>query len=399
MVREKHPPDVSLLVVTALLVAAGILFIYDASFVRASQTKFLGNDPQYFLKRQVMWAVVGAVLMAAAAMIPYWKLERMAGVVMALALISLAAVFVIGHYSHGATRWLRLGPIRVQPSEIAKVALVLFMAREIAAHPRWVRHLTHGFLPLCGVILIVCGLVAVQPDLGTALVVAGTGGMMLFLGGARKRHLALLTAAGILAVILFIAIEPYRMERVLVWRNPEHDVRGSGYQVVHSLIALGSGGAFGVGLGQGRQKYFYLPAEHTDYILGTIGEEVGFAGTMTVLLLFLYLAWRGFTIAHRTQDPFGSLVAGGLASLVAIQAILNIGVVTKTFPPTGVPLPFLSYGGSSLVVTMVAIGLLVNIGRYPVPPRGAERTGWGRDEAVVDRGRNRRAHLSGHRDR
>ncbi|NLC58105.1 MAG: putative lipid II flippase FtsW [Armatimonadetes bacterium] len=399
MVRERHPVDVHLLIAVALLVACGILFIYDASFVRASQTHYTHFDPEYFLKRQAMWACIGAVALLLAAIFPYWKLDRLAVVGIAVAVLMLVVVLVAGHTSHGAKRWFALGPVRLQPSEFAKLAMVLFLARWIAVHQKRLRRLKEGFIPLATLPVLLAALIAVEPDLGTALVVMGTGAMMLYLGGARKRHLALLAASGVVAVVGLILAEPFRLERIRAWSDPSHDAQGSGYQVLHSLIALGSGGPFGVGLGQGRQKYFYLPAEHTDYILGTIGEELGLLGTMGVLFLFLYLVVRGFTIAHRTKDPFGSLLASGLSSLIAVQALLNIAVVTKTVPPTGVPLPFISYGGSSLVFTMIAIGLLVNISQYPVPPRATKQTGKDGNEDLTDRRRDGRAYLSGARGR
>ncbi|MBI3947780.1 MAG: putative lipid II flippase FtsW [Armatimonadetes bacterium] len=397
--REKHPMDVSLLIAAALLVACGILFIYDASFVRAGQARYTGFDPQFFLKRQLLWAGVGTVALAVAMRLPYWKLDRLAVGSMAVAILLLVAVLVVGIESHGAKRALGHGMFRFQPAEFAKLALVLFLAQWLRTHGRRVRHLTEGFLPLAGLLAVVGVLIEQEPDLGTALVVVGTGVMMLFLGGARKRHLLMLLAAGALVVLVMIALKPYRGNRVTAWRDPMADPQGDSYQVVHSLIALGSGGPLGVGLGQGRQKYFYLPAEHTDYILSTIGEELGLVGTLGILLLFFFVAMRGFDIAHNTRDPFGSLVASGLSSMIALQAILNIGVVTNVLPATGVPLPFISYGGSSLVLTMFAMGLLVNISQYPSGAPQASREGRRRDEVSADRGWDRRARVSGHRYR
>ncbi|HPT97328.1 MAG TPA: putative lipid II flippase FtsW [Armatimonadota bacterium] len=399
MVSERQSLDTSLLVATAILVACGILFIYDASFVRASQTHYTNFDPEFYLKRQFVWACVGTVALITAIAVPYWKLDRLAVAGMAITIGLLILVLFAGHESHGSRRWFILGPLRIQPAEFAKIAVVLYLAQWMSVRKQKIRSLTEGFLPLAGLLGLLGVLVAIEPDLGTALVIVCTGTVMLFVGGARKRHLLMLGLVGVLAVVVLIWMEPYRWDRVLDWLNPERDVQGSGYQVVQSLIALGSGGLVGVGLGQGRQKYFYLPAEHTDYILGTIGEELGFLGTMGLLFLFLYVAVRGFTIAHRTKDPFGSLIASGITTMITGQALLNIGVVTKTLPATGVPLPFISYGGSSLVLTMIAMGLLANISQYPGGSPSAARGNKGSNEDLLDRRWDRRARLSSYRHR
>lgn len=398
MVREKRGADVGLLIATALLLACGILFIYDASFVRAGQASFTHYDPQFFLKRQIMWAFVGIFTLAVTMHLPYWKLERVVPTAMVLAFIMLVLVMTpLGLSSHGARRWLGYSWLRLQPSEFAKLAMVLFFSYWIATRQRRMRHL-EGFLPPVLIMGLFGFLIAHEPDLGTALVLVFTGTLMLFIGGVRKRHLGLLGASGLMAVIYLILKEPYRLKRIYSWIDPYRDVQGSGYQVVHALIALGSGGPFGVGLGCGRQKYFYLPAEHTDYILGTIGEELGLVGTLLITGLFFFVVVRGLTIAHRTRDPFGSLMASGLSLLIGTSFLMNAGVVTKLLPSTGVPLPFISYGGSSLVLVMAVMGLLLNISQYPSAPEQTGRTG--RDkvyEDTVNRRGNRRTHLS--RDR
>ena len=391
--------DVTLLIATAILVAAGVVFIYDASYVRASQMRFTGRDAEFFLKRQVMWACVGMVAMFFAMHTPYWKWNRLSVAGLAASILLLFAVLTpLGMEINGAKRWLGWGPLRIQPAEFAKLALVLFFARWMAVNQRGVRR-APGFAFLAVVMGFTGGIIAIEPDLGTALALVATGTAMLFLGGARKKHLAVLVCLGIVAVIGLIFVEPYRMGRIRSWRDPFHDTQGDSYQIMHSLIALGSGGPLGVGLGQGRQKYFYLPAEYTDYIYGTIGEEKGLLGTLGILGLFLFVALRGLNIAHRTRDPFGSLLASGISCMIALQAALNIGVATNALPSTGVPLPFISYGGSSLVLTMIAMGLLINISQYP---SGQARLREGKDtvdEDSVDRGWDRRARVSGHRYR
>lgn len=398
MVREKNPPDYGLLVVTMLLVACGIVFIYDASFVRAGQMRFTGNDPQFFLKRQLLWAGFGVVGMLVAMKVPYWKLRWLGSLAMPVTILLLMLVLTkLGIESHGARRWLGHGLWRFQPSEMAKIVLVLFLARWLQVNYRRVR-LTDGLwfpaLVMCGAAL----LIAKEPDLGTALVLAGTGMAMFFFGGARGRDLALMGGVAVLLVVILIILEPYRGERITTWLHPEQDRQGSGYQVVNSLIALGSGGPIGVGLGQGRQKHFYLPAEYTDYIVGTVGEELGLLGTLGILGLFFFVVARGLTIAHRTKDPFGSLLAGGLSATVGLQTLLNVGVATNLLPSTGVPLPFISYGGSSLVLAMVSMGMLMNIAQYPAAPEEESKA---KDvyESAADRGWDRRARVSGGRRR
>ncbi|MDH7570172.1 MAG: putative lipid II flippase FtsW [Armatimonadota bacterium] len=394
--REKEPLDLGLLLVIVALVVCGILFIYDSSFVRAGQAKFTGYDPQFFLKRQLISVAVGSVLMLTVMHVPFWKLGRLAVAGMPLAIILLVLVLLFGQEANGARRALGSGLLRFQPAEFAKLAVVLFLARWLSRSRHRVRRFQEGFLPLTILLLMVGLLIEREPDLGTALVVVGTGFVMLFLGGAKKRHLLGLVLVCALAAALLVAMKPYRLGRIASWRDPFGDPQNRGYQVVHSLIAIGSGSFFGVGLGQGRQKYFYLPAEHTDYIFGTIGEELGLVGTWGMLFLFLFLVARGFNVAHRCGDPFGALVAGGISSMVALQTLLNIGVATNVLPCTGVPLPFISYGGSSLVLTMLSMGILLNISQYPA---AVGETSKSRDEGSLDRRRNRWAYQSGYRYR
>lgn len=396
---EKGPLDESLILAVAILVVCGVVFVYDASFARAGLVSSTHFDPQYYLKRQVLWVCLGIVAFLVAKNTPYWVMERLAVASLVLALGLLVAVLVVGVGAQDTKRALAFGGFRFQPAEFAKLALVLFLARWMKTNGRRLRHLTAGFLPLVGLLGVVGLLIERQPDLGTAAVAVGTGVMMLFLGGARKRHLAMLLAAGALAIVVMITSKPYRMGRILAWRDPTADPTGRGYQVLHSLIALGTGGFIGVGLGHGRQKYFYLPAAPTDYVLSTVAEELGFLGTMGVFLLFLALTVRGLEIAYNSQDVFGSLVAGGISCMIAVQALLNIAVVTNQVPSTGVPLPFVSYGGSSLVVSLFAVGLLVNIAQHPTGEQQPSRRVDTRHEVPVDWGWNRRTRVPGARYR
>ncbi|HVK02632.1 MAG TPA: FtsW/RodA/SpoVE family cell cycle protein, partial [Armatimonadaceae bacterium] len=269
-----------------------------------------------------------------------------------------------------AERWIGYGPIHIQPSEFAKLTLLFYLARVIAARPHLPRHIFgEGCVPLLVIPLTVVILVERQPDLGTAVTVLLTAMTVLFAGGVKKRILALLLAicfVGALGMVLREGTDAYRWKRVMTFVNPEMDPQRSGYQIKHSLLALGTGGMTGVGFGESREKQFgNLPAQRTDFIFAIVGEEFGLAGTCGVLFLFALLALRGFHIAARCKDPFGSLLATGITGMISVQALVNIAVVTSSVPATGVPLPFLSYGGSSLVLTLLSVGVLLNVSQHP----------------------------------
>ncbi|HHY93213.1 MAG TPA: cell division protein FtsW, partial [Firmicutes bacterium] len=267
----------------------------------------------------------------------------------------------IGVAGGGARRWLQVGPLNVQPSEVAKLCTVLFLAGFLAERGDRIRHFWRGLLPVLVVVGILCLLILKQPDLGTAVALAGTAGVMLFAAGADLRHLAGLGAAAVPVLWWAIMGEEYRRVRFLAFLNPAADPQGSGYHIIQSLYALGSGGLLGVGLGQSHQKFLYLPERHTDFIFAILGEEIGLLGTLAVLFLFFLLAWRGCRAAMLAPDRFGTLLAIGIISMVTLQALVNIGVVTGSLPITGIPLPFISYGGSSLVFSLASIGILLNI--------------------------------------
>lgn len=364
--EREYTPDWWLFLVTLLMLSAGVVMVFNASFAFATEVH---GDPWYFVRKQALWAVVGVAGMFAAMRIPYWKLSKLAIPALILVIGLLGAVLVIGHGALGAQRWIGVGPIKIQPSEFAKLAVVLFLARVIAARPARMRHLWTGVLPILAVVLFVILLVELQPDLGTAITILLTSLLVLFAGGAKTRWMVALLALFALAgtgLALRHGTDGYRWKRMITFVNPEADPMGSGYQISHSMIALGSGGATGVGFGQSREKRLgNLPAQRTDFIFAIVGEEMGLVGTGAVLLLFLMLAARGFHIASRTKSPFGALLATGITGMVTVQSLVNIGVVTASLPATGVPLPFISYGGSALVPTLVGIGILLNISQYP----------------------------------
>ncbi len=388
MNRRASNPDFLLLIVTFILVAIGMFMVFDASFARAGQTRGNNFDSYFYVKRQVPAVAFGLFLMWVMGHIPYWKLRRFAILLIPVSVVLLILVFVPGIRAvfAGAHRWIRFPITGVfQCSEVAKIGLILYLAHCGASGKYRVRKWS-GLGPRVAVLLLLFVMIVVEPDMGTGLVIMAIGFSMLIASGARARHLGILAGSLVGLVVVGVIMEPYRMGRLIAFTNPAAHYHGSGYQIVHSLLALGSGGLYGNGLGRGIQKLFYLPAGHTDFIFATIGEEGGWVGAVLIILLFWLLVYRGLAIAHKTKDPFGMLLAVGITTMIGMQALLNIAVVTASVPATGVPLPFISYGGSSLVITLIAVGVLVNISKHPdtAPPGEGVKS---RDEnSLVGRG-------------
>lgn len=395
MGKEETGPDRWLLLTTISLIMVGVLIVFDASYARSALSAGTNHNPFFYLIQQGKWAGLSLVTLLAAMQFPYERLRAWSGKLLAISGFLVFAVLIIGIEVNGSRRWLGFGPIRFQPSELAKIALVIGIAaysdwcRQKIRHPRW-------FAPPVAAMLVIGGLVA-KEDLGTAISLVVTCFAMLFLAGARPAHMGALVGLGLLAGLLLIAVEPYRMERIRAWFDPWGQYDGSGYQPVHGLVALGSGGVFGQGIARGTQKFLYLPAEHTDYIFATIGEELGLIGCVGLLLAFGMLVLRGLTVAHRARDWFGSLLASGLTLMLAVQAMLNVAVVTGTVPATGVPLPFISYGGSSLLFTTLAVGIILNISQNRQAQAETLPVGKGATarESRHYRRRHRWAHLPG----
>jgi cell division protein FtsW len=357
-------PDFFLFLAAVALTVIGIVMVFSSSSYAAMLSH---HDPFYYLKRQGMWAVLALAAMFFAARVDYFRLERWANSFFLLSLFLLVLVLVGGLATKGAVRWLSLGPLTFQPSELVKLALVLYLARGLARKQDRLESFKEGILPPLVVLGVAAGLVLAQPDLGTAIILAGTTYLMLFAAGARPSHLSLLAVAGIAATLAAIVGEEYRLERLLAFRNPEADPQGAGFQTLQSLLALGSGRLFGVGLGFSRQKFLYVPEQHTDFIFAILGEELGFVGCLAVLILLFVVIWRGTRVALLAPNAFGRLLASGITSMLAFQALINLGVVTGTLPVTGITLPFVSYGGSSLLVTLAAVGVLLNLSRHTAP--------------------------------
>lgn len=360
-IRFKRPYGATFLL-AILMVGIGLVMILSASSVEAY--KRYGSSFMFF-NRQVVGVLVGFATMIFLARIDYRALRRFVRPAMAVSLLMLAAVLIpgIGATRGGSSRWLILGPLSIQPSEIAKLTLILFSAHVLERKGKKIL----DFKEMATPVLVVAGLtgllVIAQPDLGTTIICAVCVLVVLFLAGARARHIGLLGGLGVLGVVALALSEGYRRDRVFSFLNPWADPLNTGYQNIQGQIALGSGGWFGVGLGASRQKWSYIPNAHTDFIYAILGEELGLVGTLTVLMIFAFFIYLGVVIAKRARDRFGMLVAGGVTGWIGFQAIVNMGAVSGLLPITGVPLPLISFGGSSLVFTMAGIGILLSIAR------------------------------------
>jgi len=325
------------------------------------------EDSYYFLKKQLIYAIIAliAFFFAIYTDYHYYKKFTLPILIVSIALLSMVYFPGIGRTAGGASRWVRFGFFSFQPSEIAKFALILYIAESLTRkQTKDIETFVRGVLPPLIIMFVMFLLILNEPDFSTSIIILGISFIMLFIGGTRVIQLYALIVAAIPLGILILSREEYRKSRLLSFLNPWKDPLDSGFHIIQSLLALGSGGIFGIGLAESKQKYFYLPDQHTDFIFSIIGEELGFIGTVVIIVLFIILLWRGFRIALDTSDPFGTLLAAGITSMIVFQSIINIGVVTKMVPTTGITLPFISYGGTSLIINMFCVGILLNISRY-----------------------------------
>lgn len=362
--KSKKVPDLILIITTFTLLIIGLVMVYSASAEWAAY-KYDG-DSFYFAKRQLMFAGLGIALMFVTTNIDYWVWRKWSKAALIVCFILLGIVLIpgIGMSRGGASSWLGIGAFSVQPSEFMKIALILFLARYLSEHQKTITSFTKGMLPSLLFVLLSFGMIMLQPDLGTGVVLVATCVVMIFTAGARVKHFTGLAIVGLAGIAGLIISAPYRMSRITSFLDPWHDPQGSGFQIIQSLFAIGPGGLFGFGLGHSRQKFQYLPEPQTDFIFSILAEELGFIGAVIVLLLFCVLLWRSIRIALAAPDLFGSLLAVGVIGMVTIQVMINIAVVTGLMPVTGITLPFLSYGGSSLTLTLVSVGLLLNVSRH-----------------------------------
>lgn len=336
--------------------------IYSASAIYADSVM---KDSLYYIKRHLLYIGVGLFMMVLAMSVSLDKIRSMAKPLMLVSIILLLVVLIphIGSQTSGARRWFKFGPLSFQPSEFAKIAIIIYMADFISRKEKAMKSFLYGYLPAIIILGGTVGLVLLEPDLGTAVTISVITVIMLFAGGVRSIYILASFLASLPALYLLLFRVPYRRKRMMMFLNPWTDKRGAGFQIIQSFVALGSGGLLGVGLGQSRQKLFYLPASHTDFIFSIIGEELGFIGTASIIMLFGIFVWQGMKIVFKAAGTFERLMGLGIVSLVGFEAIINIGVTAGALPTKGLPLPFISYGGSGLIFHLMAVGILFNIAK------------------------------------
>ena len=369
---KRESVDLMFLALTTLLLTVGVIMVLSASFVRAYYTE--GNATYYFV-RQLIFAVSGVVIMLTASQIPVYVYRRFSYAFLAATVLLLLLVLFVGVGTGGGVRrWLDLGFITVQPSEFAKLAVILVFADMICRYRSYMSTVQYGILPFAVVLMVIGVLLVLQPHMSATIIIFGIGAVMMFMGGTR---LIWFVAGGSVLVIAFTALTvlfPYVSTRITTWLDPWSNLQGDGYQIVQSIYAIASGGLFGLGLGNSRQKYLYLPEEHNDFIFAVVCEELGFVGATLILILFALLICRGFWIAFHCRDRYDFLVAAGISTLLAMQVILNVAVVTNTIPCTGISLPFFSYGGTALWIELGEMGILLSISRgiFSGVPKGKQ---------------------------
>ena len=353
-----------LLFITIITISLfGIIMIYSASYIWA-EYKF--NDPFKFVKHQGLFFIIGIIMMLITSKIPYKVYFEKANTLLLISIILLILVIIpgIGTVRNGSRSWFGIGSFGIQPSEFAKLTLIIFTSKYLTKNEKNLKYIKKGVLPILGIVILVFGLIMLQPDFGTGMIILVSIIGLLFVSGVDFKFFIRLGLIGVVGIVLLIAIAPYRLERILSFLNPWSDSLGSGFQIIQSLYAIGPGGLFGQGFMNSRQKHFYLPEPQTDFIFSIISEEFGFLGILIVATLFTIIIFKGFKIAQNSGDKFAKFLAFGITFGLAFQAILNLMVVVGLIPVTGVTLPFLSYGGSSLLITLISMGVLLNISRY-----------------------------------
>lgn len=360
--NQKSAPDFTLLVTVLLLLTIGTIMVYSSSHVWAIY-KF--NDQFYFLKRQVLFVTAGLIAMVIMMYIPYQFWHKYVKVILIFCFLLLIAVLIpgVGLVRGGAQSWIGVGAFSIQPSEFMKLGVILFLASFLERQQRIIQDFRRVFLPSLTLVIIAFGLIMLQPDLGTGVVLVVTAVLMLFSSGVKLRYFIGLSLIGVAGLTFLILSAPYRISRITSFLNPWDDPLGDGFQIIQSLYAIGPGKLLGLGLGNSLQKYFYLPEPQTDFIFSIVAEELGFLGGTFVIVLFGILFWRGIKIALEAKSKFGMYLAFGITAMIIIQVMINISVVIGLIPVTGITLPLLSYGGSSLTLTLCSIGLLLNVSR------------------------------------
>lgn len=366
---KRHPTwvsiDYSILFITLAIIAYGLLMVFSASYYKAQSSALYNYDGLYLFKRQAVGAVLGTIAMIVFAVIDYHNLLKWKYAFLLVAIILLALVFEphIGITRNGATRWVKIGPVQLQPAEIAKFSLVVFTSATIYVNRKRMDRIRYGIFPNLFVLIVLCALLYFQPNYSSIIMLCILVFIMMYVGGARRLHLAIIAGVVGAAGLFLLLQEPYRVKRIVTFSDPWQYADGGGHQVIQSLYGIGAGGFAGQGLGNSRQKFLWLPYGESDFIFAITAEEFGFLGSVLLITLFALLVYRGMSAASRAPDIFGTMLASGIASLIGIQTVMNIAVATASMPATGVPMPLFSYGSSSLVIFMAMIGVLLNISR------------------------------------
>lgn len=356
--------DFVLAIIVLGLVVFGVIMVFSSSYYNAINDS---GDPYYYLKRDMVWAGAGLAAMLFCALFSYKIYARFAPGILAISLLLLGLLFTpLGVTRNYATRWIGVGDFTIMPGEVAKIAAIIFVAWYLGRDPKIIRSFTRGVLPMVLLIGVYFGLIILQPNLSTAITISGIIIGIMFVAGLPLGYLFVTVGAGAAGITALILTDEggYRLKRLTSFLDPFQDPLGDGYQVIQSLLALGSGGLFGVGLGKSIQKTLYLPEPQNDFIFAIIGEELGFIGCLILIACYIVLIWRGVHIALNAPDMFATLLASGITIMLALQVILNIAVVTSSMPPTGITLPFVSYGGNALILFMGSMGILLNISRH-----------------------------------
>lgn len=361
---RKRPFDFLIFLTVLTLLGLGTIMVFSAGSPHAYT--YLNGDTYYFLKKQLVYVVLGLLGMFFTMNIDYRKLGKISPILFAISVCLLALVCVpgIGKSLNGARRWLGFGGFTVQPSEFAKISVILFFSYSISKRQKKITSFRDGMLPYLILVGVIAGLLLLEPHLSGTIIIGTVAFIILFAAGASIKHFLMLGMPVVAGLVVLILTSEYRLKRLISFMDPWKDVQGTGWQIVQSLYAIGSGGVFGRGLGKSLQKFLYIPEPYNDFIFAVYAEELGFVGVVAVLLLFTVFLWRGIKIATHARDLFGSLVAIGITCWIMVQMVINILVVTSSMPVTGMPLPFFSYGGTSLIFLLSGIGILLNISRY-----------------------------------
>lgn len=361
--KQHAQVDYLLLCIIFTLLVIGLVMVYSSSNIWAD---YKYADPLFFIKRQLIFAGLGVVSMLFIMNIPYHFWKKYAKLILLTCFILLLVVKIpgIGIVRGGAQSWIGVGAFSIQPSEFMKLGLIIFLASFLSANQKYITSFKRGFLPTIGLVFLAFGLIMLQPDLGTGVVLVLTCVLMIFIAGGRIIHFLGLSIIGLAGFVFLIISAPYRIKRITAFLDPWEDPLGNGFQIIQSLYAIGPGGLMGIGLGKSLQKYFYLPEPQTDFIFAILSEELGFIGGVIVIGLFVIIFWRGIKIALEASDHFGRYMAFGIIAMITIQVMINISVVIGLIPVTGITLPFLSYGGSSLTLTLCSVGILLNISKF-----------------------------------